>query len=121
MRNCVVVAAEMWLGKHKQCPFMQLTVSAPFAEGCSGCTIIGMHMRGLGGITFSAASQRSPFHIQSHPMFPGSRALRYLFLYLSGSRHSVLVERRTRGLKAASSNPGRSAGRIFFSRVNFVC
>ena len=28
---------------------------------------------------------------------------------------------RTRDRKAASSNPGRSGGRIFFSRVNFVC
>ena len=31
------------------------------------------------------------------------------------------LERRTRGRKVASSNPGRSGGRIFFSRVNFVC
>ena len=30
-------------------------------------------------------------------------------------------ERRTRGRKVAGSNPGRSGGRIFFSRVNFVC
>ena len=33
----------------------------------------------------------------------------------------VLVECRTRDRKIASSNPGRSGGRIFFSRVNFVC
>ena len=31
------------------------------------------------------------------------------------------LERRTRDRKVASSNPGRSGGRIFFSRVNFVC
>ena len=37
-----------------------------------------------------------------------------------GSRDSLLVERRTRDRKVASSNPGRSGGRIFFSRVNFV-
>ena len=34
---------------------------------------------------------------------------------------SVLVERRTRERKAASSNPGRSGRTIFVSRVNFVC
>ena len=28
---------------------------------------------------------------------------------------------RTRDRKVASPNPGRSGGRIFFSRVNFVC
>ena len=31
------------------------------------------------------------------------------------------LERRTRDQKFACSNPGRSGGRIFFSRVNFVC
>ena len=31
------------------------------------------------------------------------------------------LERRTRDRKVASSNPGRSGGRIFFFRVNFVC
>ena len=31
------------------------------------------------------------------------------------------LERRTRDRKVASSNPGRSGGRVFFSRVNFVC
>ena len=31
------------------------------------------------------------------------------------------LERRTRDRNIASSNPGRSGGRIFFSRVNFVC
>ena len=31
------------------------------------------------------------------------------------------LERRTRDRKVASSNPGRSGERIFFSRVNFVC
>ena len=32
-----------------------------------------------------------------------------------------VLDRRTRDRKAASSNPGRNAGRIFFSGVNFVC
>ena len=36
------------------------------------------------------------------------------------SRDSLLVERRTRDRKVASSNTGRSCGRIFFSSVNFV-
>ena len=31
------------------------------------------------------------------------------------------LERRARHRKVASSNPGRSGGRIFLSRVNFVC
>ena len=31
------------------------------------------------------------------------------------------VERRTRDRKVANLNPGRSSGRISFSRVNFVC
>ena len=31
------------------------------------------------------------------------------------------LERWTRDRKVASSNPGRSGGRIFFSRVIFVC
>ena len=35
--------------------------------------------------------------------------------------YSLFLERRTRDRKVASSNPGRSSGRIFFSRVNFVC
>ena len=41
--------------------------------------------------------------------------------FLQATRDSLLVERRTRDRKAASSNPGRSGGRIFFSRINFVC
>ena len=39
--------------------------------------------------------------------------------WVSWSLH--LLECRTRDRKVASSNPGRSGGRIFFSRVNFVC
>ena len=35
-------------------------------------------------------------------------------------RDSLLVEYQTRNRKVASSNPDRSGGRIFFSRVNFV-
>ena len=37
------------------------------------------------------------------------------------SRDGGLEEPRTHDRKVASSNPGRSGGRIFFSRVNFVC
>ena len=32
-----------------------------------------------------------------------------------------MAEHRTRGRKVASSNPGRNGGKIFFSRINFVC
>ena len=38
-----------------------------------------------------------------------------------GFEIAQLVERRTRNQKTASSNPGRSVGRSFFSGVNFVC
>ena len=38
-----------------------------------------------------------------------------------GSRDTLLLKHRTRDLKVASSNPGRNGGRIFFSKVNFVC
>ena len=37
------------------------------------------------------------------------------------SQDSLLVERRTRDRKVASSNPGRSGRRIFFSGVNYLC
>ena len=37
------------------------------------------------------------------------------------NRDGLLVRRRTRHRKVASSNPCRSGGRIFFSGVNFVC
>ena len=40
---------------------------------------------------------------------------------LRGAGIACLQECRTRGRKVASSNPGRSGGRIFFFRVNFVC
>ena len=42
-------------------------------------------------------------------------------LYSGGVRIACWLERRTRDRKVASSNLGRSGGRIFFSRVNFVC
>ena len=38
-----------------------------------------------------------------------------------GSGIAQWLERRTRGWKVAGSNPCRSGGRIFFSRVNFLC
>ena len=38
-----------------------------------------------------------------------------LFAYYRAYRDGWLVERRTNELKVASSNPGRSGGRIFFS------
>ena len=37
------------------------------------------------------------------------------------SLDSMLVELWTHDRKGASSNPGRSSRRIFFSRVNFMC
>ena len=38
-----------------------------------------------------------------------------------GARIACWLERRTHDRKVVSLNPGRSGGRIFFSRVNFVC
>ena len=44
----------------------------------------------------------------------------YLHSTLPGAGMACWLERRTSDRKVASSNPGRSGGRIFFSRVNFV-
>ena len=41
-------------------------------------------------------------------------------IYTHASQDSLFAECRTRDRKVASSNPGRSGGRIFCSRVNFV-
>ena len=38
-----------------------------------------------------------------------------------GAGIACWLERRTRDRRVESSNPGRSGGRIFFSRVNFAC
>ena len=40
---------------------------------------------------------------------------------LVGGWDSLMVEHRTRDRKVAGANPGRSGGKIFFVRVNFVC
>ena len=37
---------------------------------------------------------------------------------ITGSQDSLLVERKTHDQKVVSLNPGRSIGRIFFSRIN---
>ena len=44
-----------------------------------------------------------------------------LLIFLLFFRDSLLLKHRTRDRKVASSNPGRSGGRIFFSRVNSPC
>ena len=49
-----------------------------------------------------------------------SRSTCFLRLYKM-SPDSLLVEHWTHDWKVASSNTGRSSGRIFFFRVNFVC
>ena len=52
-----------------------------------------------------------------------SSAVRQFALFTSEPEADIpcCLECRTRDWKVASSNPGRSGGRIFFSRVNFVC
>ena len=42
-------------------------------------------------------------------------------LAFSGSQDNLLIECWAHDWKVVSSNPGRSGGRIFFSRVNFAC
>ena len=42
-------------------------------------------------------------------------------VYLKKLQDNLLVRVPTRDWKVVSLNPGRSGGRIFFSRVNFVC
>ena len=44
-----------------------------------------------------------------------------LIVMQKGAGVARWLERRTRDRKVVSLNPGRSGGRIFFSRVNFVC
>ena len=45
----------------------------------------------------------------------------YFVWFGAGKRDSLLVEHRTRDRTVACSNPGRSGGRILFSRVKLVC
>ena len=48
----------------------------------------------------------------------------HAFSFVAGVQSTGIAcwnERGTRDQKVASSNPGRRGGRIFFSRVNFVC
>ena len=47
----------------------------------------------------------------------------FLFLYNNEERARIArwLERQTRDPKVSCSNPGRSGGRIFFSRINYVC
>ena len=61
-------------------------------------------------------------HLQTNHSTSGSSALgTTLPLRPWGTGTASWLERRTRDRKVASSNPGRGGGRIFFSRVNFVC
>ena len=43
----------------------------------------------------------------------------YLFIVMAGI--ACWLQRRTRDRKVASSYPGRSGGKMFFSIVNFLC
>ena len=82
-------------------------------------------------VTGPQASIRSPFFfalfkvpalLPLSPLFRGA----YFFLYLLASLFLSVVgidqleEGRIRDQKVASSDPGRSCGRIFFSGVNFL-
>ena len=50
---------------------------------------------------------------------PVNKSVNHNYPYMCWN--SLFVERWTCDRKVASSNLGRSSGRIFFSRVNFVC
>ena len=52
---------------------------------------------------------------------PHGRWVRNMPDVCTGARIAQWLERRTRDRKVAGSNPCRSGGRIFFSRVNFLC
>ena len=47
--------------------------------------------------------------------------LDWIAIYSRGAGIAQWLERRTHDWKVAGSNPCRSGGRIFFSRVNFLC
>ena len=61
------------------------------------------------------------FKIQPVSTFWQNWPLRLEVLINMIARTAWWLERRTHDQKVASSNPGRSSGRIFFSRANFVC
>ena len=62
------------------------------------------------------------FLTSRHPLCVSSVRITHSknLLYFFQSGLAFWLERRTRDRKVASSNPGRSSGRIFFSRVNFL-
>ena len=67
-------------------------------------------------------------HTHTHSKTPRASlnsVLNYKYMCYLHSSHGAGIacwyERRTPDQKAVSSNPGRSGGTVFFSRVNFVC
>ena len=78
----------------------------------------------------------SPFLLTPLPVpCPCTTPLRYIYIYIygiytvyegpwlnfEGAGIAQWLEHRTRDWKVAGSNPCRSGGRIFFSRVDFLC
>ena len=60
--------------------------------------------------------------MQGYSLTDYSRLKRELFLQgISGAGIAQWLERRTRDWKVAGSNPCWNGGRIFFSRVDFLC
>ena len=55
------------------------------------------------------------------PAEPGSWLNGLTYDTVQGCQDSLLVERRIHDQKVVSFNPGRCGGRIFFSRINFLC
>ena len=69
-------------------------------------------------------NQYDTTHTNTHPNTLNKLQRKACYFHSDSFQHGVacwLECRRTRDRKVASSNPGRSGERIFFSRVNFVC
>ena len=54
-------------------------------------------------------------------VYPGVLCCSVVSISVRGAGITCWLERWTSDRKVAGSNPGRNGGRIFFSRVNFVC
>ena len=68
-----------------------------------------------------ASSLEVPFNAQSTTKVIRPWRITQIFESQEGSQDSLLVKRRTRDREVASLNLSRGGGRMFFSRVNFVC
>ena len=85
--------------KNMQC-FYTISEMTPNKVHHSGCMIFFFHFKSLN-------------HMTQHPIVH--------YVIAVWARIACWLECWTRDRKVVSLNPGRSGGRIFFSRVNFLC